>query len=64
MAKGTLYGKSLYFDNQNGYKQNVLYGPAGNQITTSSEELVGKISMNIPLNSRIEREKIILPVRQ
>jgi hypothetical protein len=63
MAKGTMYGETMYFDHQNGYKQNESYGSAGNQITTSSEELVGKISMNIPLDSRIEIERIVLPAR-
>ena len=55
---------NITFDHQQGYVPSVLYGPQGQQIPISPDKLIGAKSMGMPLDSRIEIDKIVLPARQ
>ncbi|MDZ7724866.1 MAG: PKD domain-containing protein [candidate division KSB1 bacterium] len=60
-AAGTLYGSPGDFDHQNGYNPTVTYGPPGKQIQISPEHHLGALTLNIPLDTIIKKEKLELP---
>jgi len=62
MAAGTMWGRAGTVDHDQGYVQTVSYGPPGGvQVMYSPEQHLGKLMMNIPLDTIIKREKFELP---
>ncbi|MDZ7724864.1 MAG: PKD domain-containing protein [candidate division KSB1 bacterium] len=60
-AAGTMYGDTREMNHEQGYVASVSYGPPGNQIQISPEHHLGALTLNIPLDSIIKKEKLELP---
>ncbi|MEE4310707.1 MAG: T9SS type A sorting domain-containing protein [candidate division KSB1 bacterium] len=62
LAAGTMYGKTLDMDHQIGYLKTVEYGP--DNLLISPERYIGAMSYTTPLNTRFERDRIVIPKRE